>query len=268
MDLRSEPLAQHIERLTGSIRSQPQAAEHRIALANLAALLGDYDRALQQVQTGALLDKKLESAAHMLRILVRGERLRERVYSGTCHPLILGEPESWLGVYLQALSEPPDRAAELRLSVADDLPELAGRADDSEFSWLCDGDSRLGPCFELILNGEYYWTPATHVAKIDFTRPTSVLDLVWAPVKLKLVNGGAHEAYMPARYPIPSTPTTEDDAILLGSRTEWDEVSSDTWHGRGRRTWLADGEDIPMFQAMTLNFREPNTTTVAFDTGG
>lgn len=266
MDLGSEPLAQHVERITGSIRSQPQTAQHRIALANVASLLGDYDRALQQIQTAALLDKKLEPTAHMLRILIRGERLRERVFSGACRPLVLGEPESWLGIYLQALSEPPDRAAELRLSVTNDLPELGGQADDSEFAWFCDGDSRLGPSFELILNGEYYWISATNVAKIDFTQPTSVLDLVWAPVKLKLVNGGAHDAYMPARYPIASTSTTEDDAILIGSRTEWDEVSGHTWHGRGRRTWLANGEDIPMFQATTLNFREPDTSTVAFDT--
>lgn len=255
MNLLAEPLARHVDRVKDSIRNQPQTIAHRFALVSLMALRGDYDRALQQVQTLALLDKEFVSTAQMLRILIRAERIRERVFTGDCRPLILGKPAPWLGVYLQALVEPPDRAAELRRSVVDELPVLAGRAGDDGFAWICDGDSRLGPCFEVVLDGEYYWIAADQVARIDFTRPTAALDLVWAPIQITLANGGTHAAYMPARYPATDA-AAGDDAILLGHRTEWDEVAADTWHGRGRRIWIANGEDIPMFSFEALVFSE------------
>jgi type VI secretion system protein ImpE len=253
MNLLAESLDCHFDRVKESIRDQPQTTAHRFALASLMALRGDYDHALQQVQTLALLDKEFVLTAQMLRMLIRAERIRERTFAGTCRPLILGQPESWLGVYLEALAESPARAAELRHGVVDELPALRGYADSNEFAWICDGDSRLGPCFEIVLDGEYYWLPANQVTRIDFTPPTVALDLVWAPIGITLANGGSHAAYMPVRYPA-NPAVAGDDAILLGHRTEWDQVAADTWHGRGRRTWIANGDDIPMFSAQTLVF--------------
>jgi type VI secretion system protein ImpE len=253
MNLLAEPLDRQLDRVKESIRDQPQTTTHRFALVSLMALRGDYEHALQQLQTLALLDKEFVMTAQMLRMLIRAERMREQTFSGFSRPLILGQPEPWLGVYLRALVEPAHRAAELRHSVIDQLPAIDGSADDQDFHWICDGDSRLGPCFELILDGQYYWLPADQVSQLEFSPPTVALDLVWAPIRVTLINGGSQPAYMPVRYP-PGSTAVDDDAFLLGHRTEWDEVAPDSWHGRGRRTWIANGEDIPMFSVETLKF--------------
>lgn len=253
MNLLAEPLDRQFDRIKESIRSQPQTTAHRFALASLMALRGDYDQALQQLQTLALLDKDFVMTAQMLRMLIRAERMREQTFAGISRPLVLGQPEAWLGVYLQALLEPPDIAAELRRSVIDQLPAIGGSADSQDFNWICDGDSRLGPCFELILDGQYYWLPVDQVSMLEFSPPAVALDLVWAPIRVTLINGGSQPAYMPVRYP-PGGSTADDDAFLLGHRTEWDEAAPDSWHGRGRRTWIADGEDIPMFSVESLKF--------------
>ena len=255
MNLLAESLDRHFDRVKESIRDQPQTMEHRFALVSLMTLRGDYDHALQQAQTLALLDREFALTAQMLRILIRAERIRQRTFAGTCRPLILGQPEPWVGVYLEALAKSPASAAELRHGVVDELPILSGFTDQKAFTWICDGDSRLGPCFEIILDGEYYWLPANQVKRLDFTSPTTALDLVWAPIRITLANAGCHAAYMPVRYPT-SSAVPADDAILLGHRTEWDEVAADTWHGRGRRVWIADGDDIPMFSTPTLVFGE------------
>lgn len=256
MNLLAEPLDRQFDRVKESIRDQPQTTAHRFALASLLALRGDYDHALQQLQTLALLDKEFVMTAQMLRMLIRAERMREQTFAGSYRPLILGQPEPWLGVYLQALVEPPHRAAELRHGVVDQLPVIGGSADNQEFQWICDGDSRLGPCFELVLDGQYYWVPANQVAQFEFSPPAVALDLVWAPIRVTLANGGSQPAYMPVRYPPypPGGATGTDDAFLLGHRTEWDEAAPDSWHGHGRRIWIADGEDIPMFSVETLKF--------------
>lgn len=254
MNYIDQSLDRHIALIKEKIRNEPQTPSHRFALANLLILCGDFDRALQQLQTSALLNQEFVITAQMLRTLIRAERLREQVFKGKCRPLILGEPTPWIGIFLQALAEPPATANELRNSVIDELPVLSGHTDKEGFTWFCDGDSRLGPCFELVLDGEYYWTPINQITSIKFSQPATTLDLVWAPVEIKLANGATHVAYMPARYPIAPPSQPEEDAILLGKRTEWDEATKDVWHGRGRRIWIADGEDIPMFSTEIIQF--------------
>ena len=256
MNLLAEPLERQIEQVKDNIRREPQATSHRFALASLMVLRGEYEQALKQLQALALLDQTLVMNAQMLRLLIRAERVRQEVFAGAIRPLVLGEPEPWLGIYIQALTQSAEDAAALRQSVIEQLPAIEGRAGEKSFAWICDGDSRLGPCFEIILDGQYYWVPVNQISRIEFSSPSVALDLVWAPIRITLANGGSQAAYMPARYPEGSNDSVSDD-ILLGRRTDWNTVAPESWHGSGRRTWIADGEDVPVFSVDALEFQLP-----------
>lgn len=258
MNLLAEPLERQLEQVKAQICAEPTTISHRFALVSLLVVGGEYEQALKQIQALAQLDASSVMNAQMLRMLIRAERIREEVFSGAIRPLVLGEPDAWLGVYIQALSASPEEAAEIRMGVIDQLPTLQGQAGDKRFTWICDGDSRLGPCFEVILDGQYYWVPANQISRIEFTRPTIALDLVWAPIQITLINGGSQAAYMPARYPTNEAGDKASD-ILLGHRTEWNEVATESWHGSGRKTWIVDGEDIPVFSFETLELISPPT---------
>jgi hypothetical protein len=49
-----------------------------------------------------------------------------------------------------------------------------------------DGDARLGPVCETIVNGRYFWLPFNAIAEIRFQAPASVTDLVWRHALVRL----------------------------------------------------------------------------------
>jgi type VI secretion system protein ImpE len=125
------------------------------------------------------------------------------------------------------------------------------------FEWIADGEERLGPVIELILGGTYYWVPFDKVESLHIPPPKRVMELVWAPVDLKLVGHPASTiAYMPARYIPPLEECT--DALLIGTETIWRELPGGGWQGHGRRLWYVDGEPLGMFEAGRISFGVPS----------
>ena len=64
-----------LTRLEGEVRTHPSSAGHRWALAELLCVLGQWERALKQLQVGAKLvdvkDAQWQAKAQMLRGLIR-----------------------------------------------------------------------------------------------------------------------------------------------------------------------------------------------------
>ncbi|MDR2092616.1 MAG: hypothetical protein LBP58_04785 [Azoarcus sp.] len=245
-------LQQEIEQINAAIRTEPLAASHRLALAQLRLVQGEYAKALQQLQLACQFDADLAPEAQLIRMLVRAEQTREAVFEGKILPDLLVPPPTWLENMIAALREEGDKAAELRQKALAEAPPSRGRHGETAFEWIADGDERLGPVTEIILGGVYYWIPFDMVESLEIPAPKKAMELVWAAVDLKLSGQPARIAYMPSRYILPEN--ERSDALLIGAETLWKELPGGTWRGCGRRAWLVDGEPLSMFEVGRMSF--------------
>jgi type VI secretion system protein ImpE len=100
--LRAGRLQEALEALEGKVRSEPADAKLRIFLFQLLAVMGDWERALSQLNVAAELDAINLLMAQVCRAALNCEALRAEVFAGKRSPLIFGEPEEWISLLVQA----------------------------------------------------------------------------------------------------------------------------------------------------------------------
>jgi type VI secretion system protein ImpE len=160
-----------------------------------------------------------------------------------------GQPAAALAARQRALDAAP--AVPGRLVVAERSGDGTGERQHA-FAWLADADSRLGPLLEMIVNGKYFWVPATAVRTLRIDAPTDLRDLVWLPATVRWQNGGEAIALLPARYP--GSEAAADASLRLGQRTEWLDQGHDTFFGLGQRVLTTDTGDHGLLDVRQVAF--------------
>jgi len=239
------------------VRKQPDKVSHRVFLFQLLAVLGDWDRALNQLNVLGEMEKDVWPLVHLYRGALQCEALRQDIFSGRRKPLVLGEPPQWLALLLESLrfleQGKFDEARTLREQAFDQAPGKSGVINGQPFEWIADADSRLGPTLELIMNGRYYWVPFEQLRDFSATAPTDLRDLVWLPVELTLINGGQAFGLMPARYP--GSEKAPDVSIRMARKTEWLEITEGIYQGLGQRMLTTDQQEYPLFDIRSINIK-------------
>jgi type VI secretion system protein ImpE len=258
--------------LQEQVRAQPANAKLRIFLFQLLCVLGQWDRALNQLKVASELDPGALAMAQMYGDAVRCEAIRRDVFDGKKSPMVFGQPDQWLALLIESLllssRGEPAKSAELRLRAFDEAETSAGDINGQPFAWICDADSRLGPVLEAVINGRYYWVPFSRLSKIAIEPPEDLRDVVWMPAHLQFENGGESVALIPTRYA--GSETSGDGLIALARKTVWDEVAPDTHHGLGQRILATDAGDVPLMEIRTLSISPeaaPTTESGAADHG-
>jgi len=246
-------LDEQIKALKDQIRQAPSAAPLRIYYFQLLCVLGDWKKALEQLQLCAQLAPDAVPMARAYREAIRCEALRAEVFEGRHKPFLVGEPPRWLACMIDALALAAEGSAEaaqaLRAQALEEAPAVPGEIDGQPFEWLADSDTRLGPVCELFAQGNYYWLPLESVRTIGFEKVQDLRDLVWMPCEVTLAHGGTLPGFMPSRYPLCPQ---DDDATKLARRTQWSNIGADHVAGHGQRTWVTDADDFPMLQVRKL----------------
>lgn len=252
-------LSDELSELQKQVRADASNAKLRIHLFQLLCVLGDWQRALSQLQVCAQLDAKALPMAQAYREAIRCESFRSEVFSGRRAPQVMGSPPAWLGLMIEALrldGEPQSgaAAADLRARALDDAAPTACTVDGVVCEWLADGDSRLGPICEVIVNGQYFWLPFESCSAIKIDPPVDLRDMVWAPAELTLPNQGKVPAFIPARYPETAKTTVEGaDALRRCTATQWVEHSPEAWFGLGQRMWMSDVGEHPVLDTREIS---------------
>lgn len=253
----ADPLS-HLKDLQERIRKDPQRADLRIFLFQLCCLKGEWGKAANQLNAIQELDKEAESLVKTYREAVRCEVFRRDVFAGQRAPLILGNPADWVALMLEALKlDAAGRHAEaqaMRAGALDAAPATPGSANGNAFEWIADADSRLGPIFEMIVNGKYFWVPMQRVSKIEIDAPTDLRDFVWTGATVTFANGGTHVALIPTRYP--GSESSENQSLLLARATEWQELAPDSYAGLGQRMFATADSDVALLDLRELSFDE------------
>ncbi|PCJ16785.1 MAG: virulence protein SciE type [Gammaproteobacteria bacterium] len=242
--------------LMGLVRDDPANVNYRIFLFQLCCVLGEYDRALNQL---GVISEMSDSALPMVqayRELLQCEWLRQSVFAGSKTPLFFGEPEPWVGDIFQSLKLHAQgdfsEAQALRLSAYDQIEAVSGRINDQEFDWIADADSRIGPLLEAVIDGKYYWLPMHRVTSIDIEAPEDLRDFVWLPAQFTWTNGGQSVGFIPTRYP--GSEAIDDGQIQTARKTEWEQVADDVYTGYGQRMLTTNAGDYALLDVRKIEF--------------
>lgn len=254
--LKAGNLQESLQKLQQEIRKHPADPKRRVFLFQLLAVLGQWDRALNQLSVIGELDANAMPMVHAYREAVRCELVRQDIFAGKRMPVIFGDPEPWIAQLLEALRLGTlgdyTNAQKAREPAFDAAPIVAGSINGERFEWLADADPRLGPVIEMVTNGSYYWIPMYRIGSLRLEAPADLRDNVWMPAQLTLVNGGELFGFVPTRYP--GTVSVADDSLLLAHRTDWVEAAPETHLGLGQRMFATNDTDYPLMDVRAIEF--------------
>lgn len=250
-----------LAQLQQQVRSKAADPKLRVFLFQLLCVLGQWQRALDQLQVCGELDAGTLAMVNTYRTALQCEAVRESVFAGTTVPHAFGRPQNWVALLAQALQAESQgnaaEAAKLREMAFEQAPATSGNMNGYDFEWIADADSRLGPVLEVIINGRYGWLPYSSLQKISIEPPSDLRDLVWSPALITFGNGGETVALLPVRYA--GTAAQTDGQLLMSRKTEWIELAEGQYRGLGQRLLATSAVELGMLETreITLNFESP-----------
>ncbi len=252
--IRDGNLTAALDALQGAVRKNASDAKLRVFLFQLLCVMGQWPRALTQLNVAGELDPLTLPMVQTYREAIQCEALRADIFAGKRAPLIFGEPQPWLAQLIDALQHDaldPARAAAARAQALESAPASSGNIDGVPFAWLSDADQRLGPVLEAIVNGRYFWIPFCRIARIELEAPSDLRDAVWTAASFTWSNGAQTVGLIPTRYN--GTVATGDHGLLLARRTEW-IANGDGDAGVGQRMLASDASEYALMDARVIEF--------------
>jgi type VI secretion system protein ImpE len=252
--LQAGNLEQALAQLQDRVRKNPADAKARVFLFQLLSVLGQWERALTQLKVTGDLDAATLPMVQTYREAIGCETLRRDVFAGRRAPLVMGEPQRWIALALEALRVSAAgnhaQAAELRAEAFDAAPDVTGTLDGVAFEWIADADSRIGPFLEVIVNGKYYWAPFHRIGRIVMEPPVDLRDLVWTAAQFTWANGGQSVGLIPTLYS--GTADQSDGRLRLARMTEWREITDGLFEGFGQRVLATDVDEYSLLEVREI----------------
>ena len=114
------------------------------------------------------------------------------------------------------------------------VPALAGSINDNPFDWLADADPRIGPFFEIMVRGDYYWVPQSRIESLARSSQGSAGFGVVTGVDCLAGwwrGGGIYPRSLPGRQ-LDWTATQQ-----FSRETAWQPLGDEAWTGVGQRLY-------------------------------
>lgn len=253
--LREGDLEGALRLLQEQVRREPANAKARVFLFQLLALMGQWGRALNQLNVAGELDPGALAMVQTYRDALRCEVLRGEIFAGKRSPLVLGKPDEWLALLIEAqrldATGAGVQAQPVRERALEAAPPTPGAIDGVPFEWIVDGDTRLGPVLEAVVNGRYYWIPFQRIRRIAFDKPEDLRDLVWMPAHFTWANGGESAGLVPTRYA--GSESAPDPDLRRSRKTAWLERPGEGFAGSGQRMFFTDGGEYPLMDVRIVD---------------
>lgn len=225
----SGKLNEAIAALGAELRDNPTDTQRRTFLFELLSFAGEYERAEKHVNLLADQGQSAQLGAVLYLASLHAEKLRRDMFRKGDFP-----------------SDRTPAAAE----------DIHGTCNGKDFQSIEDSDPRIGTRLEAFAAGAYLWIPLEHIETIEMEAPKRLRDLLWIPALVR--TGPAFkgqelgEVLIPAISPLSFEDA--DDNVKLGRATEWREKNGEQVPV-GQKTFLIDGEDIPILELRKIEFR-------------
>jgi type VI secretion system protein ImpE len=244
-----------LAQLQEAVRAHPSDSKLRVFLFQLLCVLGQWSRALNQLEVAAGLDPAALPMKQTYGEAIRCEVMRAQVFEGRKSPMVFGEPEQWIALLIESLllagKGQSSESERLRSQAFADADTVSGELDGHKFEWIADADSRIGPVLEAVINGRYYWVPFSRLSKIVIEPPADLRDVVWMPANLLFENGGESVALLPTRYA--GSENSEQGVIALARKTTWEALGPDAYRGLGQRIFATDAGEWPLMEVRSID---------------
>lgn len=255
--LRDGDLNESLWQLQTQVREDPSKPASRVFLFQLLAVMGQWDRALAQLDVAGELDAAALPMVQTYGDALHCEKQREAVFEGRHSPLILGHPTAWLALLVEGLRLDAAgdfaAAAAARAKALDDAPVTSGTLNGEPFEWIADADGRLGPTLEVILGERYYWVPFSRVRRIEIEAPSDLRDRVWMPAIFTWANEGQAAGLIPSRYA--GTLAQPDHALWLAQRTEWIDSGAAAARPVGQRMLATEANEFALLDVRSIDLK-------------
>ncbi len=123
-------VAEALEAVQNQVRAEPSEPLHRVFLFQLLSILGQWDRALTQLNVAGEMNAGNLGMVQVYREALASEALRVEVFAGHKTPLIFGDPEQWVALLLEALKLSASgeivKSQEMRAAALEEAPTTAG----------------------------------------------------------------------------------------------------------------------------------------------
>lgn len=238
--------------LAAELKRSPQDVRARQFFWQLLAIFGDFDKADAQLKALGGVQASAMMLGSVYMQVINAERLRTRTFAGEIAPKSLVGTEPWVQGLLDALAATikGEAGAGARHEAAlAEAPTSAGSIEGEAFEWLADADSRFGPMLEVIIGADYGFIPFAAMNRIRAAPVADLRDTVWRPAEISLKSGQSSMVFIPARYP--GTTETGDSALLLGRRTDWNDLDG-LQIGLGQRLLATDTDDIGVLEPFDI----------------
>lgn len=226
------------------VKGKPADVGARLFLAELLCFQGDWERAERQLDAAAKQSQDDGFLALLIRQLIRGEILREQVFTEGRSPQLVGElpPDAKLQLEICTELRTHKNAAELVEAAQAARHPVRGQCNDQPFEDIRDLDDRMAGILEVITaTGKYYWVPWSSVKTLELSKPERPIDLIWRKASIDVENGPEGEVFIPVRYPCPNADGW-DDQLRLGRATSWAGESIGAVIGLGQKMFLIGEE--------------------------
>jgi type VI secretion system protein ImpE len=218
--------------------------------------VGDYERALQQLDVIGHQSSEAELGVSVYRQLLAAQTGRQRVLSQGGKPQYLQDPPAHVTEQLEALQHlaagEVDQARTLIEGAIEKRTVLPGTLDGRTFSDLSDSDDLLAPVLEVAILDQYFWIPFEQIKTIAISPPTQNRDMLWLEAKLELRNGRAVGVSTFPLYHL--THEDSDERVQLGRVTDWIDAGAGLMRGVGQRLLLVDGQEVPFLDVREISF--------------
>jgi len=226
------------------VKGKPADVGARLFLAELLCFQGDWERAEKQLDTAAKQSQDDGFFALLIRQLIRGEILREQVFTEGRPPQLVGELPPDAKMQLEICTELRNQQDTSQLVEAAQKARqaIAGKCNDQHFEDIRDLDDRMAGILEVITaTGKYYWVPWKSVRTLELSKPERPADLIWRKASIDVENGPEGDVFIPVRYPCPNA-AGWDDQLRLGRATTWVGEGAGAVIGLGQKMILVGDE--------------------------
>jgi type VI secretion system protein ImpE len=237
------------------IRKDPSNPDLRVFLFQLSCVQQDWPRARNQLSVLRSMCERFVPMVDTYTPLINAEDIRSAVLRGKEQPTCLGESQQWLADFHQAQCMAGlgdyQNAKDAALRGMEAAKAVSGEVDGQAFSWLCDGDTRFGPAFEVMLQGNYKSLPFEYIERIDFEEVEDLRDMVWRAATVTLKDNAKLIVFIPTCYPLSDATT---DSQKLARTSTWKEAIPDFFMGEGQRVLMSDTQEFGLLDIQCITF--------------
>ena len=254
--LRAGRLSDARSHLVNTIKERPGDTSSRNLLFQVLAFLGEWDKALRQLDILGLQHPGPESAVNLYGKLVAAENERSLVFAGERIPSFMTTEPPFLQAsfnFRECLSSGQiDEALELFDTIETMVPDVTGRMDGAEFNGFCNTDVSLAHYLEVFIHERYLWVPFTSLRELCVNRPVTFLDLLWIPARIVTWEGLTSNCYLPVLYPDSSS--HPDERVRMGKMTDWRDNGGGLYRGFGQQVFNVGNKEIAILELNEITF--------------